>query len=139
MQLLENPTAEALASYSLTKLRIEIVGSNFPRLKKLNVRRTSNQDLCSPSMCVMMLLDSRMGISQFRNHKQYSVECSYIRPLMKYWRAMPPALSFYQGEKKGFWGRIPQEILKSHTLYFGYKCIQLPFLCHKGTTIVIRK
>ena len=29
-----------------------------------------NQDLCSPYMGVIMLLDSRMGRSQFRNHKK---------------------------------------------------------------------
>ena len=67
-----------------------------------------NQDLCTPYICFMMVLDSRVGRIQFRNHKKVQYGAPLYTASMNYWGAMPTALIFYNPEKKGFWGCNPQ-------------------------------
>ena len=62
-----NPTIEALSSYPLTKLQIEIFLNKFAKIEKGLLVAQQNQDHCTPYMCVMTLLDSRVGRSQFRS------------------------------------------------------------------------
>ena len=68
--------------------------------------------LCAPYICAMMLLDSRLGRSQFRNHSKVHCGMLLYAASMNYWgEAMLAALIFYKRERKGFGGAAPRNYL----------------------------
>ena len=98
-----------------------------------------NQDLYTRYMFVMMLLESRVGRSKFRNH--YKVQCGTLlyTTSVNYWGQCPHGLIFYKPEKRGVLACRPRKILKEHALYLNYNCNQRPFQRHQGNRIEIKK
>ena len=111
-----NPTIEALSSYPLTKLQIEIFVNKCAKIEKGLFVAQQNQDHCTPYMCVMTLLDSRVGRSQFRSRKEVQCGTLLYTASMNYWVAMPASihsLIVYQAEKKGLGGAAPKKFCKT--------------------------
>ena len=70
-------TKGRLSSHYLTLLlsnALKMFEAILRSFRKLYVRPTAHQELCTHSMCVKMLLDARVGRSPFRNHEQYNEE-----------------------------------------------------------------
>ena len=83
----------------------------LPRLRNFFVCCTTNRDRCTPYICVMTLLDSRVGRILFRNHRKTQCGKLLYTASMNYWGQCPLPSCSTSLKRKCFWGAVPRNFI----------------------------